>query len=358
MPELDFLLPGDPRTATGGYLYDWHIAAGLEALGWQVRRHRLADAFPHPDAAALRHAEAVLAALPDAALVLIDGLALGAMPEQVARHAGRLRLVGLLHHPLAMETGLDDATRAALRASEAAALQHLRRVLVTSPSTALELGTYGVDAGRIGVVVPGTAAPSGGCTDVARPGATATHGALRLLCVATLVPRKGHLLLLEALSGLDERSWTLDCVGSLQRHPATADAVRRACAAQRLAGRVTLHGEVPARTLGRYYRAADLFVLASHHEGYGMALAEALAHGLPVVSTRAGAIAETVPAAAGLLVAPGDAAALREALARVMDDADLRKRLAAAARAAGTALPDWAGASRRFAAELQRVAST
>jgi len=172
------------------------------------------------------------------------------------------------------------------------------------------------------------------------------------LCVAPLIPRKGHALLIEALAGLQGRDWTLHCVGSTARDATTADGARTAIARHGLAARVRLHGEVNAEALQAFYDRADVFVLPSLHEGYGMALAEALARGLPVVSSTAGAITDTVPRAAGLLLPPGDSLALRRALARVLDEPALRASLAAGARTARLQLPTWAQAVEHFAGVL------
>ena len=347
MPSLEFLVPGDPLAVTGGYVYDRQIVAGLSSLGWQVRLRRLPDRFPFPDRVALEAADRLLAAIPDGTLVVVDGLGLGAMPAQAQAHAHRLRLVALVHHPLALETGLDADNARRLRESERRALAAVRRVLVTSLATANALCAYGVAATRIGIVEPGTAS---------RPQAHRAHGeTTTMLCVAALVPRKGHAVLLDALHRLVNRRWRLSCVGSLERSPHTVAALRRQLVALGLEGRVQLLGEVDAARLEHCYTGADLFVLPSYHEGYGMALAEALAYGLPVVSTRAGAIPDTVPADASLLVPPGDSVALADALARLLDDAGLRQRLAVAARRAAAALPGWADAAARFAAELARV---
>lgn len=347
MPALEFILPGDPETLTGGYLYDRRIVDGLRALGWRVRVHALDASFPVPDAAALAQAEAILASLPGGRLLVVDGLALGGMPELVEAAAARFRLVALIHHPLAQETGIDRARAAALYAAEKRALASVQRVLVTSHATAAALRDYQVPGERIGVVLPGT--------EVRRLAVPASGSVLQLLCVATLTPRKGHDVLLHALAQLRNRSWRLCCVGSLERSPATASALRRQIEALGLQQRVLLLGEVDEGTLQACYQTADVFVLASHMEGYGMALAEALAHGLPVISTRSGAIPQTVPPQAGLLVPAGDSAALSVALARVLDDSELRARLAAGARREGAQLPDWAAASRNFARELASV---
>src|SRR5690606_8829445 len=189
------------------------------------------------------------------------------------------------------------------------ALACVRGVIVTSPSTARALAGFDVPAARIAVVEPGTP-PAPLATGSGAP-------ALSLLCVATVTPRKGHALLVEALATLQDRRWTLHCAGSLTMDPACAQALRQAIDRHGLQARVVLHGEHDEAGLRALYARADAFVLPSFHEGYGMALAEALAHGLPVVSTRAGAIADTVPADAGVLVPPGDVAALREALRRL-----------------------------------------
>ncbi len=348
MRTLHLVLPGDPATRTGGYLYDARIVAGLRANGRPVTVHALDDGFPMPEAAALDRAAATLAAIPDGATVVIDGLALGGMPDVVLAETGRLRLIALIHHPLAAETGIDPALRDVLFEQERRALTAMRRVIVTGCATAAALAGYGVAGGRIGVVEPGTdPAPLA-------IGAAAGQPPM-LLCVATLTPRKGHDVLVRALAGLEDLPWRLVCVGSDRRDPATAAALRERIAATGLSGRIELAGEVEAGRLAEAYRRADLFVLASHHEGYGMAFAEALAHGLPVIGTTAGAIPDTVPPDAGLLVPPGDPMALRAALRAALTDRALRDRLAAGSRTARDRLPDWAEAAGRFAQEVDRV---
>jgi len=345
--RVHFLIPGDPDTRTGGYLYDRRIMAGLAALSWRVELHRLSAAFPRPDAAALDQADRVLAALPESALVVIDGLALGAMPAIAANHRNRLRLVALVHHPLALETGLIEAERQQLYASERDALRQVRGVIVTSPSTARALADYDMSLEQCAVVVPGT------------DPAPLAHGSgsaeLGLLCVASLTPRKGHAVLLRALAQLKDHPWRLRCAGSADLDPATAAELSVLAETLGLAARMEFLGELDEAALADEYQRADLFVLASYHEGYGMALAEALAHGLPMISTTAGAIPDTVPTDAGLLVPPGDDAALAEALARVMTDAELRQRLAAGARAVRGTLPDWPTTCAAFAAALAAI---
>jgi glycosyltransferase involved in cell wall biosynthesis len=343
-----FLIPGDWTLPTGGYTYDRRLVLALRESGWRVDVLSLGGAWPHPDAAALAAAEERVASLPDGTLLVADGLAFGALHGLAARHAERLRWVALVHHPLHLETGLTDTARQQLLEGETLALRHARRVVVTSAGTARDVAAMGVPPQNIAVVEPGTDPVT------APPKPTPPGGSLRLLCVATLTPRKGHALLLQALAGLTHLAWTLHNVGSATRDPDTAAALHTLAAL--LGERVQWHGEVDAQALDEHYAAADVFVLASLHEGFGMVITEALAHGLPVVASDAGALAQTLPADAGLQVPAGEVAPLRAALARVLSDAALRARLAAGARAAAARLPTWPTQAARFAAVLEKVA--
>jgi glycosyltransferase involved in cell wall biosynthesis len=347
MPSLDLIQPGAESTLTGGYIYNRRLLEALAARGWRTTVHGLQTSFPLPTAAALDEAREVLAAIPARRLVLVDGLALGGMPELIEREAQRLCLVALVHHPLAMETGLNVEIAAALEQAERRALAVVRGVIVTSRATARALSAWAVPAQRIGVVEPGT--------DPAPPARGSGGEPLELLCVATVTPRKGHAVLVEALGTVAHRAWRLTCVGSLQRCPATVEALRQQIRALRLDAQVRLLGEVDRRTLSNCYAQADVFVLASYYEGYGMALAEALAHALPVLSTRVGAIPETVPEQAGILVSPGDSRALADALACLIEKPALRRRFAQGAALARAALPDWEQAGARFTAEVERI---
>jgi len=341
--SLEFVIPGDLQAATGGYGYDRRIITGLRALGWEVVVHALDASFPAPTEAALHQAQMLFARFADQALVLVDGLALGAMPQVVQPHAERLRLLGLVHHPLAMESGLEPRSALKLARSERRALEAMRHIIVTSHTTKQALGPYGIESERVSVVEPGT--------DAAPVARSARGEDLKMLCVATLIPRKGHDLLFEALAGLPRR-WHLTCVGSLTRGPETVARLRRQLQRLGLEQRVALVGEVREQALTQFYAAADLFVLPTRYEGYGMAVAEALAHALPVVSTRAGAIPELVGLNAGLLVEPDNGVQLCAALERVLHEPGLLSRLATGAEAVRSTLPRWQDCCARMARVL------
>lgn len=315
--------------------------------------HRALDgSFPVPTPAALAHAREVIASIPDGALAVVDGLAFGALPDLAEAQGRRLRLVALVHHPLAAESGLRPRLAAELRLSETRALTQARLVLVTSRHTARLLADYAVPQRRIRVVEPGTDA----VTPVLACRRAAADGRLRILCVAALVPRKGHDLLLRGLSGIQDRPWHLDCVGSLDRDPAWAAEMARLRDRLGLGERIAFRGMLGDGALGRLYAQADLFALATRFEGYGMVFAEALARGLPILATRAGAAADTVPPEAGILVPPEDPEALRSALRLLLSDETLRRRLAAGSRAAGLRLPSWPQAASAFSAACEEVA--
>jgi len=350
--SLYFLVPGDWDTPTGGYAYDRRMVQALRAAaGWVVHVHHLPGEWPYPDPVALKATESVVAAMPDGALVVGDGLAFGAMAATVQAHAQRLRWVALVHHPLHMETGLDEAARQQLLASESTALQSARQVVVTSGSTVQDVVAMGVPLEQIAVVEPGTD-PQG---MRARCSVGPSH-ILRLLCVATVTSRKGHAVLLQALAGLGHQAWELHNVGSLDRDPELASRVQAMSSEGALAGRVFWHGAIDGDALHAHYAQADLFVLPSLHEGFGMVVTEAVSHGLPVLTTTAGALAQTLPPEAGLQVPAGNAAALREALGRLMAEPELRGHLSAGAQAAAHKLPGWDHQAGIFSSVLERVA--
>ena len=351
--RLHVVVPGPIDQPTGGYVYDRRMVDGLRARGWRVDVHSVAGVFPATDAGARARLTALLAGLPDGARVLIDGLALGGLPAPIHAERARLRILALVHHPLADETGLDAARRAELAALERKALAGCAGVVVTSAFTARRLeACYGVAPARVRAVRPGAdPAPFAAGPGPGEPPL--------LLSVGSVTPRKGQRLLAAALARLADLPWRCVCAGSLDREPDYAAQVAAFAREAGVAGRLRFAGECGAPELDRLYHRASLFVLPSHYEGYGMALADALARGLPVVSTTGGAIPHTVPAEAGVFVAPGDESALTGALRRLLVEpggAARRRTLAAAARRRARELPPWPESVRRFAEAILALA--
>jgi glycosyltransferase involved in cell wall biosynthesis len=347
--RVAFAVPGDLATPTGGYGYDRRMIAELGDLGWQVDLISLGDGFPCPREGTRTAALTKLLAIPAGRPIIVDGLALGVLPEAATQLAGRNPLLALVHHPLALEAGLSENQAVALRSSERAALSAVQGVVVTSASTArLVAADYDVPAARILIAKPGS--------DPAPLAQGSRDGVVRLLSVGAVVPRKGFDVLIAALATLSDLQWQLAIAGDCTRDLNTAAQLDADIAAHALENRVAVLGSVSSQRLAALYAKADVFALASHFEGYGMAYAEAIAHGLPVMGTTGGAIPETVPSDAGLLVAPGDVPALAKALRRIIGDSDLRQRLKDGARAAAPRLPTWPQSAEILARRLERLA--
>ena len=346
--DLHVLVPGSLSRRTGGTIYDARMTAALRNQGWRVTVHELDGTFPAVDSPAAAALGATLEALPDGAVTVIDGLALGDSPQLAEAQRGRLCLIALVHHPLADENGLDTATQRRFLEREARALAACEGVIVTSAFTARRVAELGVPPERVRVAEPGTdaAEPATG------PGADAPP---ELLCVASLTPRKGQDVLVAALTRLVDLPWRATLAGTTDPDPTFARRVQQQVAAAGLAARIRFTGACDGATLANLYHHATMFVLPSHYEGYGMVLTEALARGLPVISTTGGAIPDTVPAAAARLVPPGDADALAKALEYWLHHPDARARAAAAASAHRTTLPGWPQAATRFAAAITEL---
>lgn len=338
-----FAIPGDITLPTGGYAYDREVLARLPAAGVEVTHLALPGGYPNPSVQDLTQTLAQIAATPRDAVLFIDGLAYGAMPVTLIEQFEH-PIVALVHHPLCLEAGVLPKRAEELRALEIAALTRARAVVVTSALTARTLvADFGVPAERITVAEPGT--------EPAQRARGSGSDRVALLAVGSIVPRKGYDVLVQTLD-IDAREnaadWKLKIVGAIDRSPATVEALREQIVKCGLHARIEIAGPKSHAEVDDCYNAADIFVLASHYEGYGMVLAEALARGLPIVTTTGGAAAETVPDGAALKVSPGEPRALQQALRRLIDDRALRTTLADAAWRAGQRLPRWSDTAARI----------
>lgn len=349
MKRAAFAVPGSLDTPTGGYAYDKRIIAELRALGWQIDVIDLGSSFPGPDRVAREEALAKLLAVPEACPIVIDGLAFGAMAEEARQLHARNPLVALVHHPLALETGIDAGMADALHASECTALGCARSVIVTSGPTGETLRRdYAVPSERIAIVTPGV-------DRILARRRQDMDGAVKLLAVGSVTPRKGYDILIGALAGLADLPWRLTIAGDTMRHRSASARLESDLARLYLQERVVIAGAVTDGRLADLYAGADVFVLASLFEGYGMVFGEAIAHGLPVVATAVGAAQDIVPSDAGVLVPPGDANALRAALRPVIANAATRRRMAEAAQRASRHLPEWRQSAAGFAQVLEAL---
>jgi glycosyltransferase involved in cell wall biosynthesis len=333
---VHFVVPDgidDPARPSGGNTYDRRLRNELRARGWTVRERPVAGFWDGPDAASFAALAEALGEIPAGAVVLIDGLIASTAPEVLAPEATRLRLVVLVHMPLGHRPADDEVSE-----KEHAALAAAAAVVTTSEWTKRRLlDLYGLPADRVHVAEPGV--------DPAEP-ARGTEAGEALLCVGAVIPTKGHDLLLTALESLADLPWQCICVGRTDRDPAFVEGLRRRVADAGLDERVAFTGPRAGAELDRDYAAADLLVVPSRAETYGMVVTEALARGVPVVATDVGGVGEALGRCAdgtrpGLLVRPEDPTALADALRAWLTDADLREGLRRAATERRDSLPRW-----------------
>jgi glycosyltransferase involved in cell wall biosynthesis len=338
----------DPERASGGNAYDRRICRELDEIGWPVHVHAVPGSWPRPDKAAYTALAGVVQEIPDGALALLDGLVASTAPEVLVPQANRLRLVPLVHMPLGHDTSDDDA-----RTREGAVLAVAASVVTTSAwSRRVLLELYSLAGDRVRVAEPGVDAA---------PLSSGTATAAALLCVAAVIPAKGHDVLVDALTTMTELSWDCLCVGSTDRDPAFAESLRRRLSADGLADRVRFAGPRTGAELDRSYESADLLVLASRAETFGMVVTEALAHGLPVVAADVGGVADALGHGAdgtrpGVLFPSGDPAALAGALRAWLGDRAARKTWRRAARERRASLSGWSSTTSVLATVLAEVA--
>jgi glycosyltransferase involved in cell wall biosynthesis len=354
LPRVYFAVPGDIEARTGGSVYDRKVMEALREDGWRVELLEWPKSFPFPSEACRDEVEDSLAAVPDDALVIIDGLALGVLSGLARREAQRLRLVGLVHHPLALETGLAPNIAAEFAASERDALACCQAVIVTSETTAAIVeAAFGVPGEMITVATPGVDKPPE--EDRFVFGEERAPGPVRIFAMGSITPRKAHDVLVSALGLIEDLDWTCVIAGSLERDPEAAEALVQQIADLGLGDRIVLVGEVSETEAAALYADADIFALASVYEGYGMVFAEAQTYGLAIVATTGGAIPEAIHPGAGLLVQPGDAEAFADALRTLVSDKVRRDMMRVVSQDDGLKLPGWDQTAATIAARLDQL---
>ncbi len=327
---IHFLVPegiDDHRRPSGGNVYGRRLSVELARQGWTVREHGVSIAS----------IGGVLAALPDDAVAMVDGLVASAIP--MVAEADRLRLVVLLHMPVG-----GPAEHAVLGAADA--------VIATSRwSRDRVFDDHGLAADRVRVAVPGVDRG---------PRVTGSADGGNLLCVGPVTPDKGYDVLLDALLEVRDLDWRCRWVGALDLDPAFVQRLTTAVERHDLADRVSFEGPVSYERLDLFRSTTDLVVSPSHRESFGMAVAEGLARGIPVVATEVGGHPEAVGRAVdgtfpGRLVPPGDAGALAAALRMWLTEPELRDRWRGAAAHRRRALTPWVETARRVGEVLMQV---
>ena len=351
MTVLHVVLPDgvdDPGRPSGGNAYDRHACLGLTSLGWTVHERQVPGSWPVPDEQARGAVADALADTPSGSLVLVDGLIASTVPEVLARARDRLRLVALVHMPLGAGTAGEAAP-----AHERAALEAVDAIVTTSQWTREWLiNAYALPPTAVHAVPPGVSAHE-------LVAGTSSGG--QLLCVAAVTPGKGHDVLLDALDSLTDLPWRCACVGSREVAPPFAAEMVARASRNGLDERVTFTGPLVGEALDRAFAAADLLVLPSRAETYGMVVTEALARGIPVIASDVGGVREGLGEAIGqeepgLLVSPGDPHALAAALRRWLGEPALRQRLREAAQRRRATLTGWSHTAEQLSLVLRETA--
>jgi len=348
MIDTAFAIPGDIAAPTGGYAYARKVLALLADYGVQPHHVPLPGSFPDPSNEDIARTQKIFAGLYPDTVTLIDGLAFGAMQPAVV-DAIEQPIVALVHHPLAYETGISQAQAQCFQDFETHALSRARHVVVSSRTTAQLLNKeYGVATKSMTVAEPGT-------THAIRAPGSGHHTTLQLLAVGSIIPRKGYADLIKALIPLTHIDWHLTIAGAAERDSSCATELREQILRTGLSARIVLAGAVGERDLQRLYTTTDIFVMSSHYEGYGMAISEAIARGLPIVCTTGGAMAKTAPDDVAIKVPPGNPEALSEALQRVLVNPELRQHLANNSWRAASQLPRWETSIEKIAKIIKSI---
>lgn len=340
-----FAIPGDATQKTGGYIYEYELLQALRRNGREVRHLELASGFPDPTSAETAAAIETMASLPPDMPLIIDGLVFGSI-DTAGLAKVKAPIVAMIHHPLGLETGLPKDRSEQLLKREADNLALAQAVLVPSPHTArILVNAFNVPEEKITIALPGFRPAD----PIKRPLSPPL-----ILSVGLLAERKGHDILVAALAQIRDLPWQAQIVGKTHDHEVETR-LRRQIEALDLMDRVKLTGLLADAEVIDLYRQATIFALATRYEGYGIVLGEALLHGLPIVTCRTGAVPDTVPEGAGILVPVDDAPKFGDALRHLLTHEDDRLRIASTAADAGRNLPSWDDTQAIASAVLDRL---
>jgi glycosyltransferase involved in cell wall biosynthesis len=368
--RIAWVLYGGLEQLSGGTIYDAEVVAGLRHAGDDVRVVSL-DAEAGGAVGVPRGVRATLPPIARAAATAKAGFALAREIRAIApdvvvgdelcfrelaiafRMLGRSdagerppKRVLLVHHLTAWEPELAALQRRVIRAGEQLAIDACDAIIATSRTTRERLLAENAKV-PIAVVLPGADRLERG-----GGGGGGGGGGARFVFVGAVVARKRVLELVRAFAGGAHAEGRLTIVGSVGRDARYVREVRDEIARRGIEDRVVMTGEVDERGVARALEDADVMVMPSSLEGYGIAATEAVRAGIPVIAARAQGLEEALAPCPDATIFADDEASLASALSRFSRDAVLRASMRAAARAASSSMPTWSDCASAFRAAL------
>jgi glycosyltransferase involved in cell wall biosynthesis len=341
---VHFLITGDIQSLTGGYLYNMHMINGLRGKGHLV--NVFGTDWQWKDSDSLEYiCRHHLKKLPHGSCVIVDSLILASLHHIVQEFGDRLKFLGLIHLPASYN--VLSGVHGKLADEELTAINDMRQVIVTGQFTFDLLCNVGLNPARICLVEPGT--------DHFPRKKRYKPVPSELLCIANYSALKAQDVLIRALCRLTAWNWSLHLYGDTNRDKKYTEALRSLIRQLKMEHRIIVHGIVERHEISTVFLNADLFLMPSLFESYGMAITESLAHGIPVVTTSAGNIPYTLPAGMGLLTEPGNEEQLADTIRSIFYDPVKYDALCKAASQYFKQVRSWEQAVSDFETILQKM---
>jgi glycosyltransferase involved in cell wall biosynthesis len=339
-----FLSGGDINSLTGGHLYNMHIINGLKNKNYSVSLQAAGGKWDNKEGID-KMCRLYLQKIPWGSCIIIDSLILASLTNLVRKSMDRFKFLGLIHLPVSydIKTGIHGK----LSEDELGALNHMHRLVVTGGFTFDLLCNAGIDPRKITIIQPGT--------DQFPRKAQYARVPSNLLCIANYSALKAQDVLIRALSRLKTRNWTLHLYGDTDRDPEYTSFLRSLILYLGLESRIIVHRIVERQNISKVFLEADLFILPSLFESYGMVLSESLAHGIPVISTLAGNIRNTVPEGMGILIEPGNEAELADSISSLFDSPEKYSALCTASSSYYKQSRSWEQAVSEFESVIRKI---
>ncbi|NBC83494.1 MAG: glycosyltransferase [Bacteroidetes bacterium] len=327
------LQPNPKATLSGGYIYNQRIWKELKVLVEECYLVNWDDDFPFPSDRTIIECDKWLQNTHTGAVLIIDSLIPGTIPDLLKKYKHKYSYVALMHLPLSLNPDIDGQNKKNIAFYESVALQCTDHIVVTSERTYDYLMQSGVENKPVSIIPPGT--------DPVKINRQYPANPVNLLSVSHILPHKRQMDIIEALSALTNYPWTLTICGDTNIKPQYYEELLKLVSKHNLEKRIIFEGKVEHDELTTYYSRADLFIHASEYETYGMVVAEAISHKLPMITSDFGGLFGSGSPVAALIYEPGNIRQLQGCLKKLFDKPDAYKQLVDGYNENSFQLPDW-----------------